>query len=172
MQFNPYGGGGAGLAAALVNMPPTATPRDMAAAMIAHENLRPPPDVEQTRRLLEWARDMDSVFGDASVEDKVRLTNELLVRSASQPHISQHNGKTPHLHFAPDDCDTITAVQAFTASGIALVVCGDPTRLGRCAATTCDIVFVDTSRNGRRRFCSTTCATRIYVADHRTRTRH
>ncbi|WP_218158630.1 CGNR zinc finger domain-containing protein [Streptosporangium canum] len=33
----------------------------------------------------------------------------------------------------------------------------------------CDVAYVDTSRNGRRRFCSTRCSNRVYVADHRRR---
>ncbi|MGH3514696.1 MAG: CGNR zinc finger domain-containing protein [Pseudonocardiaceae bacterium] len=171
MQFNPYGGGGAGLAAALVNMPPSATPRELAAAMRLHDNPRKPPTLAQTQALQRWSRQLSPVFGSIAVETKVALANELLARSASQPHISQHDGKPPHLHFAPDDCDTIAAVQAFTAAGLAVVVCSDPDRLGRCAADGCEIVFVDTSRNGRRRFCCTACATRIYVAVHRARSR-
>ncbi|MGY4099847.1 CGNR zinc finger domain-containing protein [Nocardia sp. R16R-3T] len=31
----------------------------------------------------------------------------------------------------------------------------------------CGSVFVDTSRNGRRRFCSTRCSNRVHVAQHR-----
>ncbi|HLU95849.1 MAG TPA: CGNR zinc finger domain-containing protein, partial [Thermobifida alba] len=41
--------------------------------------------------------------------------------------------------------------------------------LGCCARDGCRTVFVDTSRNGRRRFCSVTCANRVNVAAHRAR---
>jgi len=33
-------------------------------------------------------------------------------------------------------------------------------RLGVCTAPHCDRVYVDTSRNGSRRFCSTACQNR------------
>ncbi|MDP9841773.1 CGNR zinc finger domain-containing protein [Streptosporangium lutulentum] len=33
----------------------------------------------------------------------------------------------------------------------------------------CGMAYVDTSRNGRRRFRTTRCANRVYVADHRSR---
>ncbi|MEO3867710.1 CGNR zinc finger domain-containing protein [Nonomuraea sp. B12E4] len=33
----------------------------------------------------------------------------------------------------------------------------------------CQVVYVDTSRNGRRRFCSPGCANRVNVAAHRAR---
>jgi predicted RNA-binding Zn ribbon-like protein len=171
MVVNPHAGDGAGLAAALVNLAPSATEIDVAAAMVANGTIRPAPSAAQARVLLRWARELAPVFGESAVEAKVALVNGLLARSASKPHVSQHDGRPPHLHFAPDDCDTVAGVQAFTAAGLALVVCADPDRLGRCAAQGCDIVFVDVSRNGRRRFCSTTCATRTYVADHRARVR-
>jgi predicted RNA-binding Zn ribbon-like protein len=40
-------------------------------------------------------------------------------------------------------------------------------RLGRCVAPGCGQVFVDTSANRSRRYCSTRCATRVDVATHR-----
>jgi len=45
------------------------------------------------------------------------------------------------------------------------------TRLGLCAAEDCQDVFVDTSRNSSRRFCSETCASRAGVAAYRSRQR-
>jgi predicted RNA-binding Zn ribbon-like protein len=171
MLVNPYGGGGAELAAALVNMAPAARPADVAAAMIRHGNTRQPPDAAQTGQLMEWARELSGVFGESDLARQVALVNRLLARSASRPRISQHDGRPPHLHYAPADCDTVAGLRAWTAAGLALVVCHDPGRLGRCAAADCGTVFVDISRNGRRRFCSSRCGTRVYVADHRGRRR-
>ena len=42
-------------------------------------------------------------------------------------------------------------------------------RLGVCSAPECDRVFVDVSRNGTRRFCSTACQNRVKAAAHRAR---
>jgi predicted RNA-binding Zn ribbon-like protein len=42
-------------------------------------------------------------------------------------------------------------------------------RLGVCTADRCDRVYVDTSRNGTRRFCSTACQNRIKAAAFRAR---
>ena len=44
-------------------------------------------------------------------------------------------------------------------------------RLGVCDAARCDRVYVDTSRNGARRFCSTACQNRTKAAAFRTRSR-
>ena len=60
-------------------------------------------------------------------------------------------------------------MKAYTASGLAHAFCQDPGRLGRCDRDGREIVDVDTSRNGRRRYCSTRCANRVYVAEHRER---
>lgn len=47
-----------------------------------------------------------------------------------------------------------------------------PDRFRPCASPTCDGVFVDTSRAGRRRYCMpAVCGNRINVANHRARRR-
>ncbi|OLS97462.1 hypothetical protein BJF90_10000 [Pseudonocardia sp. CNS-004] len=47
-----------------------------------------------------------------------------------------------------------------------------PDRFRHCAAPTCDGMFVDTSRAGRRRYCvPEVCGNRINVANHRARRR-
>jgi len=56
------------------------------------------------------------------------------------------------------------------ATGLAIAIgsdlCG---RLGVCTADRCDRVYVDTSKNGTRRFCSTTCQNRVKSAAFRAR---
>jgi len=42
-------------------------------------------------------------------------------------------------------------------------------RLGVCTAPRCDRVYVDTSRNGTRRYCSTSCQNRVKTAVFRAR---
>ncbi|WP_256987277.1 CGNR zinc finger domain-containing protein [Rhodococcoides fascians] len=59
-----------------------------------------------------------------------------------------------------------------TAGGLALfTVEAGGLRLGECSAHRCNLVFVDTSRNGRRAYCSTRCANGDAVARHRRRQR-
>jgi len=48
---------------------------------------------------------------------------------------------------------------------------GDPARVRRCDGPTCSLWFLDTSRNGRRRWCSMArCGNRAKVAAHYRRT--
>lgn len=169
MHFNPYGGSGAELAAALVNLGESATAPDIATVMAEQDNRRRPPTPAQAVELRRWAARLAEVFGEPDLDRQVEITNGLLRDSASSPHISRHDGKPPHLHYAAPDGDTLSGIKAFTAAGLAIVVCEEGHRLGRCDRPGCSVVYVDTSRNGRRRFCSTRCANRVYVADHRAR---
>ena len=45
-------------------------------------------------------------------------------------------------------------------------------RLGTCASTDCDRVFLDGSKNASRRFCSTTCQNRVKATAFRLRRVH
>ncbi|MEU5695300.1 CGNR zinc finger domain-containing protein [Actinosynnema sp. NPDC020468] len=168
MHFNPYGGAAAHLAAALVNADPASTPADLVALLHAH-HYAPVRDLDTAgaAAVLAWARRLEPVFDRAP--DSIARLNALLADAATGPYLSTHDGRAPHLHFAPEHAPTPDRVRAFTASGVAHLFCEAPDRLGRCAAPGCRVVYVDTSRNGRRRYCSTRCANREQVARHRKR---
>ena len=54
--------------------------------------------------------------------------------------------------------------------GLANLICDlGPTRLGVCAASPCTNVYVDTSPNQSRRYCSDRCSSRANVAAYRAR---
>ncbi|HZD69019.1 MAG TPA: CGNR zinc finger domain-containing protein [Actinomycetes bacterium] len=75
------------------------------------------------------------------------------------------------LHFHSADGGLAATWGARCASGLAVVIGdGNLDRLGVCHATRCDRVFVDTSRNGSRRFCSAPCLNRAKIAALRART--
>ena len=57
-----------------------------------------------------------------------------------------------------------------TLMGLATLVCDlGPTRLGVCSAAPCTNVYVDTSPNQSRRYCSERCSSRANVAAYRAR---
>jgi predicted RNA-binding Zn ribbon-like protein len=125
-------------------------------------------DLPTVQRL---ADDLARVFvpdGDVAVAALDGLLAQLEVR----PRITTHDGRPPHLHYEPDGADAGTRLRVNTLMGVAAVVAhAGPDRLGCCEARGCDRVFVDVSRNGRRRFCSNRCANRAHVAAHRARRR-
>ncbi|WP_280424377.1 CGNR zinc finger domain-containing protein [Nocardia carnea] len=164
MHFNPYGGAAAELAARLVNADPG---RDLA-LLLAEAGYKPigPVSPRQEATLRSWIQRLDEVFHAPGVD----LLNALLAETTSRPYISTHDGRAPHLHYAAENAPIDERVKAYTAAGLAELFCTAPNRIGRCARPECTRVFVDTSRNGRRRFCSDRCANRVNVARHRART--
>ncbi|MFI9813386.1 CGNR zinc finger domain-containing protein [Saccharothrix variisporea] len=169
MHFNPYGGAAAQLAASLVNADRAAGAADLLDLLRDHA-YKPLGTLSEAQAadLRAWARRLEPVF--TGEVDRVAHVNTLLAEAAARPYISTHDGRRPHLHFAPETAPTPDRVRAFTAAGLAHVVCEDPGRLGHCARPGCGTVYVDTSRNGRRRYCTTRCANREQVARHRRRT--
>jgi len=67
--------------------------------------------------------------------------------------------------------DTLLAILTPVARAAAdLVVSADPSRLRQCAGSSCGRWFVDTSKGGRRRWCSmATCGNRAKAEAHRNR---
>ncbi|MFC7330613.1 CGNR zinc finger domain-containing protein [Marinactinospora rubrisoli] len=169
MQFNTYGGTGAFLAADLVNVHDRSLDR-LNAILRRAEMQYLLVDTDQVHRLLGWAARLDPVFGETDRQRQIDLVNGLLDSAATGIRVSMHDGHAPHLHYISDTCDPVERVRAATAGGLAVAICGaGGQRLGRCARPGCGEVFVDTSRNGRRRFCTLTCANRFNVAAHRSR---
>ena len=171
MQFNPYGGTAAQLAAALVNAGST-DPATVNAILTGYD-YRPAYDVDpdDLRQLAGWLDRLRGVFTEPDLTSRVRLVNDLLATAASPPYISQHDGRAPHFHYAVHDAPLVHRIKAYTAGGLAHALCDDPRRIGCCHRPGCGTVFIDTSRNGRRRFCTTRCANHTHVADHRERRR-
>ncbi|NNH72282.1 CGNR zinc finger domain-containing protein [Nocardia uniformis] len=163
MHFNPYGGAAAELAVRLVN----AAPDQDLGRLLAESDYKPLSriDARQDAELRRWIRELDAVFSNPSVD----MLNALLAKTTSRPYISTHDGRAPHLHYSELTAPADERVKAYTAFGLATLFCEDSTRIGRCAREGCPTVFVDTSRNGKRRFCSTKCSTRVHVAQHRQR---
>ncbi|HEV2779401.1 MAG TPA: CGNR zinc finger domain-containing protein [Actinophytocola sp.] len=170
MQFNPYGGTAAQLAAALVNAGPRAEASTINGILTAYD-YRPAYNVDpaQTRELTRWAQRLRAVFYEPDPNQRVQLINELLTAVAAAPYISQHDGRAPHFHYAEHDAPLVHRIKAYTAAGLAHALCDDPTRIGHCHRPHCPTVFIDTSRNARRRFCTPRCANRTHVAHHRER---
>lgn len=123
-------------------------------------------DVEQIKGYRERIRE---VFF-AAEEKRIDLLNELLNEVAATPQISNHDGHPWHLHYSSDDAPIAHRVAAGAAMGIAvLIVDHGHDRLGICAADDCLDVFVDTSRNKSKRYCNSTCCTKVNVKAHRAR---
>ena len=121
---------------------------------------------------LQLADRLHAVFTIDDAEQAVAIVNSVLVDSDALPQISGHDGESWHLHYYPSDARPVDRLAVTAAMGLATVLCtGGVRRLGECSGDACRDVYVDTSRNNRRRFCSEGCANRAHVAAHRARRR-
>ncbi|HSK95545.1 MAG TPA: CGNR zinc finger domain-containing protein [Euzebyales bacterium] len=108
----------------------------------------------------------------ASEADAVAVINAVLTESRALPQISGHDAQDWHMHYYAAGARPLDRLAVTAAMGLASVLCATGVqRLGRCSSHTCADVYVDTSRNNRRRFCSDGCANRSHVAAHRARRR-
>ena len=125
--------------------------------------------------LQQLQADLRSVF-EASQREDVALVvsglNDLLARHPVTPVISDHDPAHLHMHVANRSASVAELLVGEALMGLANLVCDlGPTRLGACQASGCDHVFVDTSPNQSRRYCSDRCSSRANVAAYRARQR-
>jgi predicted RNA-binding Zn ribbon-like protein len=127
----------------------------------------------EAAELADVATELRVVFDavEAGDVDTAALqVNHLLDRTEARPHLERHDGEPWHLHFHGKYQALGDDWAAACATGLAIVLGSDlHDRLGVCTAPHCDRVYVDTSRNGTRRFCSTACQNRVKTAAFRAR---
>jgi predicted RNA-binding Zn ribbon-like protein len=172
MQFNTYTAAGAHIAVWLVNHP-SCDAAALAVELRRHEVHEPAGTAEEAAALRPWAARLREVFAAEAVTGKAELTDALLVAADCRPRLVSHGQGQPfHLHYAPVRTGLAPRVRALTAAGLAHVIdSGWGTRLRTCDRPGCGVAFLDTSRNGRRHFCSVQCANQVNVARHRRRQR-
>jgi predicted RNA-binding Zn ribbon-like protein len=144
--------------------------RARASAVVGH-----PVDPRDADGLALAARRIRPVFdaverGD--VDGAAGLVNGLIRTYRPSPLLARHDGEPWHLHFHGTRGGTVHGWAAGCVAALAYVL-GSPgrERLGVCSADACDRVFIDTSRNGMRRFCGTACQSRTKAAAFRARRR-
>jgi predicted RNA-binding Zn ribbon-like protein len=104
-----------------------------------------------------------------SQDDVVTRLNDLLALARPRPYATDHDGEL-HLHYARPDAPVLEQLTTTVAMGLSQVVIQHGwQRIGVCSADNCDNVYIDTSRNASRRYCSNTCASRSTVAAYRAR---
>jgi predicted RNA-binding Zn ribbon-like protein len=132
-----------------------------------------PVSAPEADELAVVAAELRQVFAGVAagdVDQAATRVNELLARTGAHPYLERHDDEPWHLHFHGTDEGLATGWAAGCAAGLAVVLGGPEWgRLGVCTAPRCDRVYVDTSRNGTRRFCSTTCQNRVKAATFRER---
>jgi predicted RNA-binding Zn ribbon-like protein len=156
---------------------PTLDGDALAAAATAALRSGQPATREVSRReaaqLRDIAADLRVVFTAVTADDvdtAAHQVNRLLADTGAHPWLDRHDGEPWHLHFRGAQDSLVTGWAAGCATGLAVVLGSDlQGRIGVCTAPRCDRVYVDASRNGTRRFCSTPCQNRVKTAAFRAR---
>ena len=155
----------------------------VADALSADGRRRPAVTQSDAEHLASVATRMRLVFEAAHAGEIGRAAvevNALLLDTNARPQLDRSGtpasqldrSGTPgwSLHFHGADDTLANGWSAGCAAGLALALGSDLAgRLGVCAAPQCDRVFVDASRNSKRRFCSPQCLSRTKAAAHRAR---
>ena len=130
--------------------------------------------------LRRFVRELRPVFEASNAGDEqtvVTQLNLLLAKHPVTPYIAGHDSKGPagsrwHMHVADRESSVSELLVAESLMGLSTLVCDlGATRLGVCDAAGCSNVFVDTSPNQSRRYCSDRCSSRANVAAYRARQR-
>ena len=129
-------------------------------------------DVTALRKFQAELRPVFEASGRGEAPDVVAGLNALLERHPVTPMISDHEPGHLHMLVANRAASVAELLISESLMGLANLVCEQgPERFGTCGAEWCDRVFVDTSPNRSRRYCSERCSSRANVAAYRARQR-
>lgn len=150
--------------------------RTVVSDALLHQGYDVPPSritVEDARLIAATVAEARAVLESIDAGDlagAARRTNGLLRSTGARPQLDGSAGVGWSLHFHGPDDSLGVGWAAGIAAGLAMALgTPDSGRLGICGAEHCDRAYLDTSRNGGRRFCSTRCQSRMKAAAHRAR---
>jgi predicted RNA-binding Zn ribbon-like protein len=148
------------------------TPADLHHFLTAH-HIQPQAtitlaDLDATRQIRHQVR---AAWTAATVQEAVEILNPLLGEIEVNLQVQATDQDNIHLHYdIPSDTPVVAQLGMQSALGIVALLQNEGLdRLRACAAAPCRDVFVDTSRNKSRRFCSDRCANRYNIAAFRER---
>ncbi|MGK5172127.1 CGNR zinc finger domain-containing protein [Geodermatophilus sp. CPCC 205761] len=174
MDYDTYGSSAVELAIDLANAERDAGPEWAGAFLRAHDEWFEPGtaldlDPAAAAHAAATADLVRAVAVAASQAEVIERLNDLLELAHPKPYATDHDGEL-HLHYARADAPVLEQLTTTVAMGLSHVVVQHGwQRIGICSAEGCDDVYVDTSRNASRRYCSNTCASRSTVAAYRAR---
>ena len=177
MNLDSYSDAGISAAAALVNALSggetsaggLAAIRSVLAVDPASIEILRADDVPEFVQLARLLRRIFEQLGQGDVDAAAGRLNELLATCPAHPHLAKEAGRW-RLHHHPTDVALVPMWGAICAEAMARMIgAGHAGRFGVCDAPDCDDVYFDQSKNGSRRFCSTTCQNRVKAAEYRRR---
>ncbi|MFD6157024.1 CGNR zinc finger domain-containing protein [Nocardia sp. NPDC060256] len=129
-----------------------------------------PADAEDLARAAEQLWQVFNAVADDDMDAAAAQVNALIIEYGARPTLFRRDSQPWHLHFHSADAALTAGIAAACAVGLAFVLGSEHAdRIGICSADHCDRVYLDTSRNGTKRFCSTACQNRAKTAAFRAR---
>jgi predicted RNA-binding Zn ribbon-like protein len=129
-------------------------------------------DATALRRFQRELRPVFEASNEGAEGAVVDQLNALLAKHPVTPYIAGHEPGKWHMHVADRSSSVAELLIVESLMGLSTLVCDlGATRLGVCDASPCTSVFVDTSPNQSRRYCSDRCSSRANVAAYRARQR-
>ena len=136
-----------------------------------------PPDsallLRETRRLRDATTRAVEAYRRGAVvpEDALFAIDRVLVTSLVTRRL-ESTGRGIRLRDEEIEAHPLAVLAPLALGAAELLTTADPRRVRRCASERCAEWFVDTSKGGRRRWCSMErCGNRAKVAEHRRRRR-
>ena len=158
-----------------VEPPPVGHRADAVRTVIERDDYRPALTEDQANALTTLAERVREVFTASSSGDVAGaacIVNDLLEEFGAAPRLDPARGGGWTLHFHGRDTSIVVGWGAGIAAGLAMAIGSDLAgRLGVCQADPCDRVYIDTSYNLGKRFCSRRCQSRVKAAAHRAKSK-
>jgi len=109
------------------------------------------------------------VFETADEDEAARVLNAVAAEAGALPRLERAGGDWV-VRYGPDESDVVGHLAATAAGSLLEVVRAHGlSRFGTCDAAPCTGVFVDRTKNRRKRYCCELCADRAAQRDHRAR---
>lgn len=107
----------------------------------------------------------------ASEDEAVEQVNFILRNARALPQLVKHDGYDYHVHATTAEAPLSERMAVEAAMALVDVIrSGERDRLRCCAASDCDAVLLDLSKNRSKRYCDTgNCANREHVRAYRQR---
>lgn len=135
-----------------------------------------PPQPDDHRKVRAIVDDWLTVVDATDPRERADILNDHMAAATAYPRLTDHDDEGWHLHYRDAEARSLPEVlSAVISVGTALhLTTRGMNRLHRCAAgespgDPCTAVVVDTTRNGRQKYCSVRCANRAAVRRHRAR---
>jgi predicted RNA-binding Zn ribbon-like protein len=129
-------------------------------------------DLDALRGLRSEFRKIFAACAEGNGEDAAQRLNALLIQHPVHPQLSGHDGQPWHVHYT-ESGSVADKYAAGAVMGLAVRITEiGIERFGVCQAAGCQGVFIDTSTNRARRYCSDRCTSRANVTAFRARKRN